>query len=760
MLNWRARLATITLTIGLGASWCLAQDSTALGNAERSAKASDTESSSLALPDTVRLTILHSNDVHGSLRRLSSGGDSTGGMAPRVHCIRELQGGGPTVVLDAGDALGPETLSAWDQGKAMAAAMRAAGYAAMTPGNHDFGYGLEALAQRMDEAGFPFLAANVKGQGQAGLPLDGHLLVEAGQVRIGIVGLVSPGVAKQTNPRHVEGLVFGNPVKAGGDAVRALLELGAHYIVALVHMPESEALTLARQIDGIDLVIAGGYEGLDQASDVPFLTRLVNGVHLVTTPRFGPFLGKVEVLFLRGEEGAYRAAATDASLAPIGMDVPGDPETEALIARIEADYAAATGDVLGNIEGQALEDQAAVVANLMRLHTDVEVGIVNTRAFQKVASGQSLRLRDVYEFIRFDDRLVEMTLTGRELQSIAKRSRSSRRSGKGLAFAGLDPKEMTVNRRPVGNQEIYRVVVLEYLARGGDGYREFLRGQTTSPAVISLRSLVINGLEVWGTLSSAALEREGWQGVWRSGWSLEGSFRRNYVNETTEIYRAKRERVSFLRGETSIAWDTATRFFIGYESGSHALLFENTNDFGQVGRTFGDLESSSDRLDVDATYRYRLGGLRIEPVFSSGIGTAFTRSGGTRPFLWRNSLGVQRRLTPYLVARFAVRGQRNYTADQTDFGAEITLSYQRRMRQGGRFRSKVKSFFGLTDRKVISVENTNTFTFPLVGKLDLTVRQNNFAYRVDRIRDEEVSGVAFRTDLTVGFSYGLDWKWF
>ncbi|MDP6777723.1 MAG: 5'-nucleotidase C-terminal domain-containing protein, partial [Candidatus Latescibacteria bacterium] len=698
--------------------------------------------------------------VYGTLQRQGSGDDSTGGMAPRVHLIRGLQAGGPTVVLDAGDALGPETLSAWDQGKAMVAAMRLAGYAAMVPGNHDFGHGPAALTQRADEAGFPFLAANVKGKGQTDLPLESYLLVEAGPVRIGIVGLASPGIAKQTNPRHVEGLEFGNPAKAGGDAVRALLEQGAQYVVALVHMPELEALALARQIEGIDLVIAGGYSGLDQAANVPSLTRLVNGVHLVTTPRFGPYLGRVEILFRLTEGGAYQATATDASLIRVGMDVPGHPETEAVIRQAEANYVAATGDVLGSIEGQTLEDQAAVVANLMRLHTDVEVGIVNTGAFQEVASGEPLRLSDIYEFIRFDDLLVEMTLTGRDLRSIAKRSRSSQRSGRGLAFAGLDPKEMTVNRRPVRNQEVYRVVVLEYLARGGDGYREFPRGRTTAPAVISLRSLVINGLEVWGTLSSAALEREGWEGVWRSGWSTEGSFRRNYVNETTEIYRAKRERVSFLRGETSIAWDTATRFFLGYESGSHAVLFENTNDFGQVGHTFSDLESSSDRLDLEATYRYRLGGLRIEPVFSSGIGTAFTKSSGTRPFLWRNSLGVQRRLTPYLVARFAGRGQRDYTVDQTDFGAEVTLSYQRRTRHGGRFRSRVKSFFGLTDRKVVSVENTNTFSFPLVGGLDLTVRQNNFIYRVDRIRDEEVSGVALRTDLTVGFSYGLDWKWF
>ena len=97
---------------------------------------------------------------------------------------------------------------------------------------------------------------------------------------------------------------------------------------------------------------------------------------------------------------------------------------------------------------------------------------------------------------------------------------------------------------------------------------------------------------------------------------------------------------------------------------------------------------------------------------------------------------------------------------QTDFGAEVSLNYQRRLSQGGRVRSRIKSFFGFTDRKVISIENYNTLSFPLAGALSLTVRQNNFIYWVDQIRGVKVSGIAFRTDLTVGLAYGLDWKWF
>lgn len=60
---------------------------------------------------------------------------------------------------------------------------------------------------------------------------------------------------------------------------------------------------------------------------------------------------------------------------------------------------------------------------------------------------------------------------------------------------------------------------------------------------------------------------------------------------------------------------------------------------------------------------------------------------------------------------------------------------------------------------MISVENYNALNFPLLGTLSLAVRQNNFIYRLDKIRGVPVTGVAFRSDLTVGLTYGIDWKW-
>lgn len=107
------------------------------------------------------MTLVHSNDVYGALKPRRSGDHYLGGMASRITLIHRLKSKGPVLVLDAGDAMGPGPLCTLDQGKTMISLMRMAGYAALTPGNHDLSYGSEVLESRRGEAQFPFLIANI-----------------------------------------------------------------------------------------------------------------------------------------------------------------------------------------------------------------------------------------------------------------------------------------------------------------------------------------------------------------------------------------------------------------------------------------------------------------------------------------------------------------------------------------------------------------------------------------------------------------------
>ncbi|MBT3603050.1 MAG: bifunctional metallophosphatase/5'-nucleotidase, partial [Candidatus Latescibacteria bacterium] len=635
--------------------------------------------------DTV--TIVHSNDVFGQLKAFEKEGHIVeGGVARRMSRVEAIEG--HKLILDAGNALGPSALSAWDQGQVMIDAMRQTGYAALVPGSHEFDYGLDVLNKRQTEAEFPFLGSNIRAKQGMDLPIEGYRSFTFGRVKVGVVGVVSKDLGRQIDPKVAERLVFEDPKKPLIEALKTLEDVGVDFVVLLAHMPEQEILRLVEEVEGVDLVIAGGYRNVGREKRLPTLTRLASGVEVVTTPAGGANLGLVRLIFEKEQTSVQRLRMTAEVVLIDGTNQP-HPQIASSVERLFEMYQKETGDVLGIIEGKTLEAQVGAVANLMRWHTKMEVGVIHRGAFREKLKTDSLYVRDVERFVRFDYGLVKVQLSGAQLRSVIKRSQRAGKGDNGLIFAGLDVKAQTINGRGIQNKEPYQVITLAALAEGTGGYREFKDGEALQRTGIVLRSLLVNGLKAWGTLGPRTFSVLDRRPVWRSGWSVEGAFRRNYVDRTAESYQANKERVSFLRGETSVAWNMSTRYHTSYESGPHAVLFENQNDFGQVGTSFGELETSSDRFDAELTYRRRIQRWQVHPFVSSGINTAFTSGNGTRPFQLRSSLGFQRR-TGRFVIRFAGRGQRDFAESQSDFGAEISATYQRRLQQGGRLRSQVK----------------------------------------------------------------------
>ncbi len=708
--------------------------------------------SSLCAED-IRLTIIHSNDVSGQLMRR---GDR-GGMAARVGLIRKLQTSEPAIVLDAGDALGPNAMSRFDAGATMCAAMNRANYAAMTVGNHDLSLGWDVLVARQKEIDFPMLAANLMRKDGGEPPLQGYTTVEVGGIRVGVIGVLGPEVADKIDPGHLSGLRIGDPVKVVDSLAAVLREKKAHCVIVLAHMDETSALNFAREVEGVDLIVAGGFSDLDRSLQVPGLIRLVNGLALVVTPSNGMSVGRVVLHFSPDSEGNMKVVDVSAEQFPVDRSVEPDLETERLVNGLRRRYEQVANQRIGRIVGKTYRDQGRVVAGVMRRYLDSEVGIVNRGGLGLVPSNRVLKVGHIDHLIPFDDRLVEMRLTGAQLLSIARRSQSAPREEMRLIFSGLE--KNTINGRPIQKNELYRVAVVEFLANGGDGYGEFRKGTDVVFTGMPLRQMVVYALrDTQVVLAPDDFTILRTDGVWHINWTVKGAFNRNHIDGTTLAYRAQKERVSFLSGKTSLAWNTTMNLMVVRDMGKQVLTFEQSLAIGQVGTRFGDLTRSKDQLETDLIYRYRTESV-VDPFVLAGYSTALSQIDGQRPKLLRGSMGVRRRFGRILTIRLGARGQRDLAVDANDLGLEVSLDYRRSL-GSGKFRSRVRSFTGFTDRHVVSLENYNSLAFPLVGALSLSVQQSNFLYRVNKIRNTPVDGIANRWDLTLGLVYDLGWKWY
>src|SRR5687767_15502066 len=175
----------------------------------------------------VTLSIVGTNDLHGGVLPAEGRGGLAwlGGYVNNLRAVR-ARDGGAVLLIDAGDMWQGKLESNLDEGATVVAAYNALGYTAAAVGNHEFDFGpvgpaptpatptddpRGALKARAAEAAFPMLAANLIDT-STGAPVDWTnvkpaVLVEAADVKVGIIGVMAAGALQATAAANTRGLV-------------------------------------------------------------------------------------------------------------------------------------------------------------------------------------------------------------------------------------------------------------------------------------------------------------------------------------------------------------------------------------------------------------------------------------------------------------------------------------------------------------------------------------------------------------------------
>ena len=108
----------------------------------------------------VPVTILHTADLHG---RVATDRPEGGGLLRCAAAIRSARSRDARALLvDVGDLFQGSAESFLSEGRVVAECVRALGYDALVPGNHEFDAGLDFLRRFYDQAGTPVLAADLR----------------------------------------------------------------------------------------------------------------------------------------------------------------------------------------------------------------------------------------------------------------------------------------------------------------------------------------------------------------------------------------------------------------------------------------------------------------------------------------------------------------------------------------------------------------------------------------------------------------------
>ncbi|MGH9901033.1 MAG: bifunctional metallophosphatase/5'-nucleotidase, partial [Pyrinomonadaceae bacterium] len=324
------------------------------------------------------ITILSTTDLHGNIYPVDyyTNKPDARGLARVATLVRGVRRENPNVVLvDSGDTIQGTPLAYYHNKKnnappdPMMLAMNAVGFDALAVGNHEYNFGLKVFEKARGEARFPWLSANTYRKGTGETYLKPYIVKELSGVRVGILGLTTPGIPSWENRENYAGLEFREPV---GEAKRWVAELRrkerADLVVVAMHMGlerdlrtgevnpgqvphENAAVSIAEEVPGIDVILLGHTH-----REVPAL--YVNGVLLTQANRWGSHLARADVYMEKDAAGGrWRVAAKQARTIPVDS-VKDDPE----IVKLAEPYDRETQEWLGRTVGESAAELSAAEA--------------------------------------------------------------------------------------------------------------------------------------------------------------------------------------------------------------------------------------------------------------------------------------------------------------------------------------------------------------------------------------------------------------
>lgn len=221
------------------------------------------------------VTVMHTNDIHGSYKYSYNASKGTGTVGfDGLAVLYSAQSSVPDLLLDAGDTFHGQSFATMSEGKSIAELMDtfyANGYDATTPGNHDWSYGADKLRTMAGNGAtstpFAMLCANATSSNGVWSSSITKTLNRTWKddedsstfnykIKVGVVGAMDETLGSSLRADLIEDTSFSGAADAiNAEAKRLRENEGCNVIVCIAHTLNARAF--AAQLDGVDALIAG-----------------------------------------------------------------------------------------------------------------------------------------------------------------------------------------------------------------------------------------------------------------------------------------------------------------------------------------------------------------------------------------------------------------------------------------------------------------------------------------------------------------------
>ena len=502
-------------------------------------------------PERVQITILGTTDLHGNILPLDyyTNKPDNRGFAKIATLIKRIRKEQPNVMLiDSGDTIQGSPLESFHGRKnnrpvdPMMLVMSSLNYDAMTVGNHEYNFGLKVLEKARSEAKFPWLSANTYDIATQKPHYKPYIVKEVAGVKIGVLGLTTPGIPNWDNPPNYAGLEFHEPVAEARKWVPMLRDQEkVDVVVIAMHMGleedlrtgqvspgqvtnENEAIAIANEVPGVDVIFMGHTH-----REVSSL--YINGVLLTQANYWGRNLARAD-LYLQRTGAGWRMYAKSARTMATDDRVEPDPE----VAKLVEPYDRETQGWLSRVIGESSQELTArearfrdtAILDLIQ-KVQMEAGkadvsmVASFNSDARIAKGP-ISVRDIAGLYVYENTLAVLEVTGQQLKDALEHSAKYYKAyepGKPLSDL-VDEKIPAYNfdiaegvtyeldiSKPIGQRiqnlrfhgqplspaKKLRLATNNYRVNGGGGYEMYKNAPVVYRSSEEIRELIIDWVE-------------------------------------------------------------------------------------------------------------------------------------------------------------------------------------------------------------------------------------------------------------------------
>ena len=373
------------------------------------------------MKQTKKITILHSNDLHGDFLAEQVDEKLVGGVSMLSGYIEKVRAEEPnTIYAIAGDMFRGSVIDSEYKGLSTIEIMNALAPDIVTIGNHEVDYGIAHLLFIEKCARFPIINANLYIKNTPTRLFTPYKILRVDGMNILFIGIITQDVINQTKSESLVGSFVDTAAAAAevGKICNAHNSIDIDFTVLLTHIGFEEDKKLAAMLDpdwGVDVIIGGhSHTKLEE----PFK---VNDIYIVQAGTGTDEIGRFDIMV----DTDLNAIDTFTwQMVPIDdAHCPRDEEVENFIQRYRSATSQKYDRIITRLSCELTHPKrnqetslGDLIADILRDSFGIDLMLMGSGAIRSYALGPVVHYADLVECLPYDDAVYMLKVTGTQLE--------------------------------------------------------------------------------------------------------------------------------------------------------------------------------------------------------------------------------------------------------------------------------------------------------------------------------------------------------